>query len=159
MTQDNMDRFAGEVGPGRCESPGLRADPEGAEARNLAVLQEVYQALGRGDFEAALAPFHDDVTLEIGGTAAMPFFGRWKGLAQVAEAIRRNFGMLLDQAPEIHSIEASGDRVKVIFHERGRLRETGVPYAVLCSQDFSLADGKIRRVDQYVEDLVPTADA
>jgi ketosteroid isomerase-like protein len=123
------------------------------------MLQQVYGDLARGDWDSALLAFHDEVELAIAGPADLPFLGRWSGRDEVAAAMRRNFGLLEDQVPEIRSIEAEDDRVDVVFHERGRFRETGAAYAVLCAQHFTIDDGKIRRVDQFVEDLDPTADA
>ncbi|MDG3005366.1 nuclear transport factor 2 family protein [Paludisphaera mucosa] len=154
MAQEHLERFLGDIAPAfRAGDPDVATKE--AESRNVAVLQEVYKALAGGDFEAALATLHDDVELEITGPADMPFRGRWKGRAEVGEALRRNFAMIEDQEPVIRSIEAQGDQVDVVFHEHGRVRETGAPYAVLCAQSFTIRDGKILGVEQYVEDLTP----
>ncbi len=158
MAQNHIDRFVGEIDPVFRAGKGEAASEEAA-ARNVAMLQEVFGAVARGDFDAAARAMHDEVELEIGGPAAVPFLGRWRGRPEVAEAMRRNFGMLEDQAPEIRSIEATGDRVDVVFHERGRFRESGAAYAVICAQHFTIGDGKIRRVEQFVEDLDPTVEA
>ncbi|WP_165248184.1 nuclear transport factor 2 family protein [Paludisphaera soli] len=158
MAQNHLDQFVGDIDPA-FRAGKADATREEAASRNVALLREVFGAVARGDFDAAARAMHDEVELEIAGPAALPFLGRWRGRAEVAEAMRRNFGMLEDQAPEIRSIEAKEDRVDVVFHERGRFRDTGAAYAVLCAQHFTIGDGKIRRVDQFVEDLDPTVEA
>lgn len=95
-------------------------DGKQAEARSVGLLREQYQALSRGDLDAAVAMFHQDVELEITGPPAIPSLGRWRGRPAVKEAILRNFAMLDSQAPEVHSVVAQGDLVVVVAHEQGR---------------------------------------
>jgi ketosteroid isomerase-like protein len=122
-----------------------------AEARNVGLLREQYRAIARGDLDAAADLFHDDVEFEITGPPAIPVLGLWRGRADVMDAVRRNFGMLDSQAPEVRSVVAQGDVVAVVAHERGRIRTTGAPYALHWVQIVTFRDGKVARVHEIVD--------
>jgi ketosteroid isomerase-like protein len=51
----------------------------------------------------------------------------------------------------VRSVTAQGDTVVVFGHERGRVRETGAPYAVLWVQLFQFREGRIGRVVEVVD--------
>jgi ketosteroid isomerase-like protein len=100
------------------------------EADNVRRLQEVYQGIACGDFQAftdALAP---DTELEIVGGPGIPFNGRWRGRDAVAQAARENFSQIEDSRPVIQSIVAQGDDVILCCREQGRFRATKQPYDV-----------------------------
>jgi ketosteroid isomerase-like protein len=127
-------------------------DTKPTEAQNVGLLRECYLALSWGDIEGAVALLlHDDIDLEITGPPAVPFLGRWRGRKEVGEAMRRNFGMLDEQEPEIHSIIAQGDTVVIVAHERGRMRATGIPYASHWVLVCTFRDGKIVRFHEIVD--------
>ncbi|APW64253.1 nuclear transport factor 2 family protein [Paludisphaera borealis] len=126
-------------------------DGKFAEARNVGILRDQYQALSRGDLDAAVELFHEDVELEITGPPAVPFLGRWRGRLDVKDAIQRNFGMLDAQTPEVHSVVAQGDLVVVVAHEQGRIRATGTPYSIHWVQIFTFRDGKLVRMREIVD--------
>jgi ketosteroid isomerase-like protein len=126
-------------------------DSKTTEAENVRLLRETYEALARGEIGPALERFHEEVELEITGPPAVPFLGRWQGRLEVGEAVARNFGMVEDQRPEIRSLTAQGDTVVVIAHERGRVRETGAPYALHWVQLFQFRDGRIARVLEVID--------
>ena len=94
----------------------------------VALVQDQYRALARGDFAAFLDTLADDIELENVGPPALPFVGRWQGRDQVAEAVQRNFSLIEDQRPEVLSLVAQGDTVVVVARERGRVRSTGQEY-------------------------------
>ena len=93
MALETLQRFVDGINPAFREGD---AQVEGklAEARNVGLLREQYQALSRGDLDAAVDLFHDDVELEITGPPTVPFLGRWRGRTDVKDAIQRNFAML-----------------------------------------------------------------
>jgi ketosteroid isomerase-like protein len=122
-----------------------------AEAQNIQLLQEQYRAIARGDFGAALDLLAEDVEFEITGPPAVPFLGRWRGRAEVGEAIGRNFAMVEDQEPEVHAVVAQGDTVIVVARERGRVRASGRPYELHWVQLFTYRDGKAVRIREIVD--------
>jgi len=150
MTIEALQRFVDGIETAFREDD---ADVEGkhAEMRNVGILREQYRAIARGDLDAAADLFHDDVDFEITGPPSIPCVGRWRGKAEVKDAIRRNFGMLDSQAPEIQSVVAQGDVVVIIAHERGRIRTSGVTYALHWVQVVTLRGGRIARVHEIVD--------
>lgn len=141
-----IDRIDHAFREGDAEVHGKRAEEE-----NVRLLQEQYRALARGDFDAAIGLYDDDVELEITGPPAIPFLGRWRGRDDVADAVRQNFGMVEDQQPEIHSVVAQGDSIIVIARERGRFRPAGRPYELHWVQLFVFRDGKVIRIREIVD--------
>lgn len=150
MTPKPLERFIDVIDRAFREGDA-QVDAKHAEARNVSLLREQYLALARGDFDAAVDLFHDDVDLEITGPPAVPFLGRWRGRSEVGEAMRRNFAMVEAQDPEVHSIVAQGDTVVVVAHERGRIRATGSPYSVHWVHICTFRDGKVARFREIVD--------
>lgn len=132
----------------------LEGDPQALtkqmEADNVRRMQTIYRAIARGDYAEALADAVDDIDLEIVAPPGHPFAGRWRGKAEVQEAIRRNFALVEDQRPEIQTLAAQGDTVVVVARERGRLRTTGQEYDLHFVQVFTFRDGKLTRMRELV---------
>lgn len=130
-------------------------DPSAAgkstEASCVAVVEEQYRAITRGDFAAFLATLAEDIELEIVGPPAVPFVGRWRGRDEVADAVRRNFGCVEDQRPEVLSVVAQGDTVVVVARERGRFRPTGREYDMHWTQVFTIQGGRVVRFLQLFD--------
>jgi ketosteroid isomerase-like protein len=123
--------------------PGAAA--KRTEVENVRLVREVYRAIGRQDFQAALDSLADDIELEILGPPELPFAGCWRGRAEVATALAKNFANLEDQRPEVQHLVAQGDTVVIFARERGRFIATGSPYDLHWVQLFQLRDGKIVR--------------
>jgi ketosteroid isomerase-like protein len=122
-----------------------RAADKNAEARHVALLQEQYRAVQRGDFAAFGALLDDEIDFEIVGPREIPIVGRHRGRDQVAAAVRKNFGMLEDQRPNVQSVVAQGDTVVVHGQETGRVRDTGRAYDIHWVQILTFRDGKVVR--------------
>jgi ketosteroid isomerase-like protein len=125
-----------------------------AEAANVARLVDMYRAIGRGDFAAALDLFANDMDMEIIGPSAVPISGRWRGKDQVAAALVRNFSLFEDQRPRVQSVVAQGDTVVVMGHETGRYRPTGRTYELHWVQFFTFRDGQLTRFRELADTAV-----
>jgi ketosteroid isomerase-like protein len=119
------------------------AAAKAAEARNVVRLQEQYRAIARGDFPLALAQMADGVEMELRGPEDVPVNGCWRGLEEVATAMRRNFAALQEQQAEILSLVAQGDTVVLLAQERGKVRATGASYHLRWVQVFTFRDDKL----------------
>src|SRR5690242_5909174 len=86
-----------------------RVDAKEDEGENVRRIQELYRAIGRGDYGTFRSALTEDVELEILGPPQNPFVGVWRGRDQVAEAVTRNFGLLDAQQPEVEGVVAQGD--------------------------------------------------
>jgi ketosteroid isomerase-like protein len=147
----------------RVQEAFLEGDPDvttkSMEADNVRCLQRQYQAIVAGDFAAALDLFTDDVELEIVGPPEMPFAGMWRGREAVGAALRRNFSLVADQQPEIHSVTAQGDTVVVVARERGTYVPTGRGYDLHWVQLFQFRDGRMARVREFADSAALLAAA
>jgi ketosteroid isomerase-like protein len=150
MSQSAFAAFVDRLLPAYHEGDPNAAAKE-AESRNVALLVGLYRAILRGDFPAALDVFADDMDMEIIGPSAIPISGHWRGKAQVAAAIARNFSLLEDQRPEVQSVVAQGDTVVVLGHEKGRFRPTGRDYELHWVQFFTFRDGKLARFRELAD--------
>src|SRR5919112_1049062 len=114
------------------------------EAENVRVIEGVFRAVARKDFDALGALLADDVTFEIVG-AGGPMSARAEGRERVVEAARGNFAQVEDQRPEVLSVVAQGDTVVVVGRERGRFRPTGREYEAHWMHQYRLEGGKVSR--------------
>jgi ketosteroid isomerase-like protein len=108
--------------------------------------QEQYRALARGDFQPAIALMAEAVELELHTPADLPISGGWRGVAEVAAAMQRNFGSLAEQQAELLEVVAQGDTVVLFAEERGKIRATGASYHIRWVQMFTFRDDRIVRI-------------
>jgi ketosteroid isomerase-like protein len=122
-----------------------RATVDSPGSQLVRVVEQVYAAIGQGDYTLATSYMTEDVEMEIIGPVEVPLVGSWRGRAQAETAIRNNFGRLEEQHPEILSVAAYHDSVLVMGRERGRVRQTGREYQVHWVQWFTFRDGLVCR--------------
>src|SRR5262249_38484136 len=144
MDANSITRFLEGLRPA-FEAGDAAVAGKSAEASCVGLVEAQYRAIARGDFAAFLDTLAEDIELETVGPPAIPFVGRWRGRAEVADAIRRNFACVEAQQPEILTVVAQGDTVVVAARERGRFRATGRPYDLHWVQFFTCRDGRVVR--------------
>jgi ketosteroid isomerase-like protein len=120
------------------------------EAENVRVIEGVFRAIARKDFDALGGLLADDATFEMVGSGG-PMSARAEGRERVVEAARGNFAQIEDQRPEILSVVAQGDTVVVVGKERGRFRSTGREYEVHWMHQYRLEGGKIVRITELLD--------
>ena len=122
-----------------------------AEAENVRVIEEVFRAIARKDFDALGGLLAEDVTFEIVGPGGGPMAARAEGRGRVIEAARGNFAQVEEQRPEILSVVAQGDTVVVVGKERGRFRSTGREYELHWMHEYKLVGGKVLRILELLD--------
>jgi ketosteroid isomerase-like protein len=131
------------------ESAFHAGDPESSrkscETNNVKRLVEQYQAIARGDFQAAIDVWDDEIDFEMIGPPDLFLSGRWRGKQQAAEAVARNFAALEDQEAEVQTVVAQGDTIVVFAREKGKIRATGKTYDCHWVQFFTFANEKVTR--------------
>lgn len=110
---------------------------------NVALVQKLYEAFGKGDVQTILNALAPDVTWSADGPASLPFYGNRKGPAQVAQ-----FFQAVGTRMRIHEFApqefiAQGDQVVVIGFERGEAVSTGKGYAGHWAHVFRIQGGKV----------------
>jgi uncharacterized protein len=122
-----------------------------SERTNTDVVQQGYEALGRGDIPAILDLLTDDVEWIQQGPSVIPFAGTRHGHEGVAE-----YFSLLDENLEFEQFEArefvaQGDTVVVVGFERGVSKATGHTIEQEWAHVYTLRDGKIAK-GRFFED-------
>ena len=138
MDPHYTDRFLASFSPAAAKEA---SDPE-------AVMHTAYTAVVRGDYETFRASLTEDVELNIHGFG--PMNGTWRGPSDVVAATRNNFALVEAQKPEMEGTISRGDSVAVLFREQGVFKSSGESYSIRCVQWFTIANGKIRRIDEIV---------
>jgi hypothetical protein len=111
---------------------------------DVAVVKEAYAAYGRGDVDAILRTVTPDVDWElVGQPEVSPAFGRRKGVDQA-----REFFQVLAETEEYSEFTPkefvpAEDRIFVLGHAEGRLKQTGDPISGDWIHIFTVRDGKI----------------
>ena len=127
-------------------------------AQNVDVVQQGYEAFGRGDIPAVLELLTDDVEWTEQGPSVIPFAGTFRGREGIAE-----FFTLLDETLEFEQFEprkfvGQDDTVVVVGYERGLVKPTGRTFEQEWAHVYTLRDGKIA-TGLFLEDTAGLVDA
>lgn len=121
-------------------------------AANIALVQSLYAAFGRGDIEAVLGGTTPDIRWEVVGRAEdHPTLGVREG----REAVREFFGLI----GELHEIleftprefYADGDTVIVTGQEKWRLRGGDKEFETAWVQLFTIRGGKVASFREFTD--------
>jgi steroid delta-isomerase-like uncharacterized protein len=119
---------------------------------NIALVQSMYAAFGRGDIPAIVAACAPDIAWEVVGPAKdFPLFGVRHGSAEVERFFR--------QLPEVHAFTefspenfvAGGDTVVAIGHYSFTLNSNGRHVATEWVHVFTLHDGTVARFREFTD--------
>ena len=125
---------------------------------NVAVVQQAYEAFGRGDIPAVLEFLTDDVEWTTQGPSVIPFAGTFRGREGVEE-----FFTLLDETLEFEQFEprkfiGQDDTVVVLGYERDVVKQTGRGFEEQWAHVYTLRDGKIA-TGLFLEDTAAYVEA
>ncbi len=112
---------------------------------NVDVVQENYEAVGRGDIPAVLDLLTDDVEWTLQGPSAIPFAGTRRGREGVAEFFSLVGENLEFQQFEPREFVVQGDTVAVLGYERSLIKPTGRTLEQEWAHVYTLRDGKIAK--------------
>ena len=110
---------------------------------NVEVVQETYEAVGRGDIPALLDLLTDDVEWTFQGPSVIPFAGTRRGREGVAEFFSLVGGNLEFERFEPREFVAQGDTVVVLGFECSRIKPTGRTFEQEWAHIYKLRDGKV----------------
>ena len=118
---------------------------------NKQLMERYVAALGAGDADAVSAFFAEDATWWLVGD--LPISGTWEG----REAIMADFfgAAMAHYEPgsvslEVTGMVAEGDRVTLEWTSRART-SAGEPYENFCIAIFTVRDGRIAAVREYMD--------
>jgi len=123
---------------------------------NVKMINELFEAFGRGDVKTLLAALTDDVdwqgpVSDHTDSDSLPWAGRRRGREQVADYFRQ-FAATSDWHPmEDVTFTAADDRVVIEGLNRNTARATGRIYEHRWVMLFTIRDGQIARFRHYYD--------
>ena len=114
---------------------------------NVARLNGVYEAFGRGDMATVMAAFAEDI--EWNSPAVLPHGVQVRGRDEVGAFFGTLASTWEDFGIEIDAVFGSGDRVCATGHAAGSLNGTRASYGFVHA--WTLSDGICVRFDEYVD--------
>jgi len=130
--------------------------------RTKTIIQNWFDAIGRGDEQAVMAAFAPDVEFILPkdrDDQVIPYLGVMRGLDEVARAfqVRAETNEILDYG--VRDLVAEGERAVAVVFTRARQKESGIVYEIEDAHHLTVnADGKIQRWRVYF-DPDPEVDA
>jgi uncharacterized protein len=121
---------------------------------NVRLIQELFEAFGRGDVKVILAALAGDVDWQGPVSAhagSLPWAGRRRGREQVADYFRQLAATSRSQPFEDLAFTAAGDRVVVEGRNRSTAVATGRPYEHQWVMVFTVSGGEIARFGHYYD--------
>jgi uncharacterized protein len=120
-----------------------------AETSAAEVVKQYLACLAAGDAAGLVALHTDDSTIDMPGTATLPWAGRWTGLDKIREYFQVMPSVLDIRAHAQTLWIVDGDRVAVTGTEEAASRKSGKSYSSKWCWVFVVRDGKIALWDAY----------
>jgi ketosteroid isomerase-like protein len=128
---------------------------EPMSAANIAFVQSLYAAFGRGDIATIIDGLASDVDWDVNGRRRdYPLLGNWKGKAAVVkffEGVAEH-----EEATDFSPREffAAEDRVCVLGHYAWKIRKTGRTVASEWVHIFTIRNGKVAKFQEFNDTAV-----
>lgn len=114
-------------------------------SENVAVVQRVVEALGRGDYKAAVADL--DADIEWQNTASFPGPRTHSGPQGVRAFLKDQADAFDLERVEIERVAEASNRVVLCVHSWGQGKASTVPVDARFAMIFTLRDGKVVRIE------------
>jgi ketosteroid isomerase-like protein len=115
---------------------------------NAGRIQRMMDDFVRGDYEAAIGVFAEDVE---GDFTHMPEGRMTHGHEQLRSEIARWAGTWKQLTTEVERIQAQGDKVLLLVRQSGIGKGSGAPMEMRYGQVFTLRDGEIVAMKTYLD--------
>ena len=123
-----------------------------SEQQNLALAQEFYATLKRGDVVGLLNTLADDVSWFVPGPKdIIPLTGRRESGRQVVQILARLVELQDPEQFDDREFVAQGDQVIALGHYRWRIKSNGQSYESDWAHAFGISDGKISSFQEYLD--------
>ena len=113
------------------------------ERTKVGVVQQGYEAVGRGDIPAVLDLLTEDVEWTLQGPSVIPFAGTFRGREGIVEFYSLVGETLEFEQFEPHKFVGQGDTVVVVGYERSLAKPTGRTFEQEWAHVYTLRDDKI----------------
>ena len=109
---------------------------------NVEVVRDMLEDYVRGDYEAALPAFAQEVEV-------VTSLERFRGPAGVVEEAKRWEEMWSDYRFEVQGLVDADDKVVLLYRQVGKAKESGVEVEERAAWVYTLREGKITRVEMF----------
>lgn len=116
--------------------------------QNLETVRALYDAYESRDVEGLMAPLHED--FEVYQSEHLPWGGTYKGRDGMMEFIQA-ITSHIDSVVVVEELVESGDDVIMLGRSRGKIKSTGKEYEVRLVDVIRLREGKILKLDIYLD--------
>jgi uncharacterized protein len=118
---------------------------------NTTLVKQAYAAFKRGDMDALMKSYADDISWEVYGPSTIPTAGSRQGLPGI-----KDFFVTLDSAMTLQSFEprefiAQGDQVVVLGEYAWTVKATGRTFKSNFAHVSTVRNGKIVRFREYTD--------
>jgi uncharacterized protein len=120
--------------------------------QNVQIVKDAYAAFGRGDIQGLLALFAEDIEWITPGEG-WPLAGTYRGLAGVADFFQKISEMVEISFLEPREFVGQGDRVLVVGFSSGRVKATNREFENNWVIAFTVRNGKVTNVREYIDTL------
>ena len=121
------------------------------EKKNVKLIQNLYDAFGRGDMETIANALEDEVDWQVVGPPVVGYTGRWQGRSQVRAFFQALAQTVTHQKFEPREFIAGDDHVVVLGSELATVNETRRPYEAEWVHIFTIKDGKIAAFKEFTD--------
>jgi uncharacterized protein len=125
---------------------------------NVQVIENLLAAFGRGDMQAVLDLFAEDVDWRMPGPKVIPYVGDRKGRKAIEAFYKQLAELCSVEHWELRKLIDGGDDVVALGFERIRVKSTGKAFEQHIAIVYTLRHGKIAAV-QFFEDCAAAAAA
>ena len=115
----------------------------------MELVRAAWDAWARGDLNAVFETYHPEVEWDTTHFEGWPETGVYRGHHEVRRFFDEWLATWDSYEVRVDEIRAVGDRVLVLYRQRGVGREGRVPMEFGGAQVISLRDGKIAVIDNY----------
>jgi ketosteroid isomerase-like protein len=122
-----------------------------SEAANVQLIKKLYDTLGKGDLETALALMTDDVTFVVPGPPGIGAAGTWRGHSGVRECFVRLREAQETQNVDVREFVAQGNAVVVLLHVIAKARSTGKRFESDLVHFFTVRDARIANLIDFFD--------
>jgi ketosteroid isomerase-like protein len=129
-----------------------------SEQQNVALIQKLFDAFGRGDIQTILNHFTDDAEFYSPGPSIIPYAGTKRGRAEIQSYFDALLSTQSNMNLSIDQFVAQGDTVVAIGRYRARVNATGKSIDSPIVLSFHVQDGNVRR-NMVLADTAALADS
>jgi uncharacterized protein len=113
------------------------------------VVRAAWDAWAKGDLDAVFETYHPTIEWDTTHFEGWPETGVYRGFDEVRRFFDGWLATWDGYEVRVEEIRAVGDRVLVLYRQRGVGRESRVPMEFEGAQVISLRDGKLAVIDNY----------